>query len=689
MPIYNVTDPETGQSIELEGDSPPTEQELNEIFASLSPATQQAATPDIQQPRQLGQMGRIAAQDPVQPQQEQTQPIAPIVQTGQSSRGNTRREVQDLTNRFEAGEITSSDLTDRQVEDVRAERVKRIPEISQTGFKSLSENQGLMQALAGVTTYNEDEFAQILQKADPNIGVVTTPDGERLAVNNETKEAVSLNKIGPSLIDALQLGAGIGLLTPAGRLSTIPKIALGSAASQAGIEGLQASQGGDFNKADIAIAGAAVPVFAKTIEGVTSAVNKLKSNLALNAPKDASKFIPKEKNFDPNFPLFGQQSKTTQAIRKAIESGEGDNITARYIIDGAGKVVKNKDAINVINQGKRTDSLHPGSVAAYVGSSQNDKLAMRKMLDEVAKGLKNARYATEHRPGGVVGNTLMKRFNHVKEVNQKAGKEVGEAAKDLKNITVDINPGIANFSRSLDDIGVKFDAEGKLNFDSSSITSSGRSLLKEILPKIEAYESNPTGFQAHILKKAIQKNVSFGERKIEDPLDPEIATLTKVLMNDINETIGASSQKYKQANEVFSETIGAINEFRKRAGSNFNMDSPNVNEFVGKLSRRLLSNAQSREPIMDAIAGLESVGRKHGGDFNDDIFTQILFVDDLEKTFGAFAQTGFQAEVAKGAGKALRGDKTGLVIDGLTAVGQKALRRDEANALKALRQLVR
>ena len=35
MPIYEVTDPETGRTIELEGDSPPTEQELNDIFSRL------------------------------------------------------------------------------------------------------------------------------------------------------------------------------------------------------------------------------------------------------------------------------------------------------------------------------------------------------------------------------------------------------------------------------------------------------------------------------------------------------------------------------------------------------------------------------------------------------------------------------------------------------------------------------
>jgi hypothetical protein len=43
MPKSTVTDPQTGRKVTLNGDSPPTEQELEEVFASLSPAPQEAA----------------------------------------------------------------------------------------------------------------------------------------------------------------------------------------------------------------------------------------------------------------------------------------------------------------------------------------------------------------------------------------------------------------------------------------------------------------------------------------------------------------------------------------------------------------------------------------------------------------------------------------------------------------------
>lgn len=48
MPTYNVTDPTTGHSVTLTGDSPPTEQELNQIFTNVhGTGGNKAATPAI------------------------------------------------------------------------------------------------------------------------------------------------------------------------------------------------------------------------------------------------------------------------------------------------------------------------------------------------------------------------------------------------------------------------------------------------------------------------------------------------------------------------------------------------------------------------------------------------------------------------------------------------------------------
>jgi hypothetical protein len=55
MPIYIVTDPQTGQKVKLTGDSPPTEQELNGIFEGLAATTQPAIGDQAQPEPSLGQ----------------------------------------------------------------------------------------------------------------------------------------------------------------------------------------------------------------------------------------------------------------------------------------------------------------------------------------------------------------------------------------------------------------------------------------------------------------------------------------------------------------------------------------------------------------------------------------------------------------------------------------------------------
>lgn len=53
MPTFQITDPDSGRTVELTGDSPPTEQELEQIFSSLPPIAQ-AAPQQTAAPTQTG-----------------------------------------------------------------------------------------------------------------------------------------------------------------------------------------------------------------------------------------------------------------------------------------------------------------------------------------------------------------------------------------------------------------------------------------------------------------------------------------------------------------------------------------------------------------------------------------------------------------------------------------------------------
>lgn len=258
MPTFNVTDPNTGITLRLTGDSPPTESELEGIFAQQPVQQQPAQQLPAQQQQPIQQL----------PERPEVSQQLPPRQLGGGRAGRANRIRQDQTRgegllrSFEAGEITSQDMTTAEVEQVRKARIDAIPEITGS-FKQLSENLGFMQALSGLTTFNPDEFGRILQQSDPDIGVVTTPDGERIAINKRTNEGFSINKLGPSLMDAVQIGGAAALFTgPASAISRVGgaagKQALlqagGAGAIESGVQSLQAGLGGEFDLSDVALA---------------------------------------------------------------------------------------------------------------------------------------------------------------------------------------------------------------------------------------------------------------------------------------------------------------------------------------------------------------------------------------------------------------------------------------------------
>lgn len=184
---------------------------------------------------------------------------------------------------FEAGQITSSNLSDEEVDQIRKLRINKIPELTGS-FKNLSKNLNFIDAVAGLSTFNPDEFGRILSSSDPAIGITTTPEGERIAVNNETGAAFSINKLGPSFMDAVQIGGTVAAFTPASRGATIigqgvkegfktaAKLGVKAGATQTALETTQAAAGGEFNPKDVALSAAIAPVGQAAVEKVVSPI---------------------------------------------------------------------------------------------------------------------------------------------------------------------------------------------------------------------------------------------------------------------------------------------------------------------------------------------------------------------------------------------------------------------------------
>lgn len=160
--------------------------------------------------------------------------------------------------------------TAADIEKTQAQRVEALPEVTdltQKGGGLLAGESTLDIAKispALLTATDPREMAMIISQNFPNVGFSQTPQGEIIAVNNETGKAVSLNKPGISGVDVLQALGVMSVFTPAGRAAAIPstlggRVAAGSVtsgATQAGVETAQQLSGGEFNPADVGLSAA-------------------------------------------------------------------------------------------------------------------------------------------------------------------------------------------------------------------------------------------------------------------------------------------------------------------------------------------------------------------------------------------------------------------------------------------------
>lgn len=219
MPTYEITSPD-GVTLEIQGDKPPTEAELDQIFSQY------------QKKEEPGIIDSIAD-----------------AFTGESKETRATEELPELPEA--AGFLSSEDPLS----------VAKV-------------------APALLTTTDPQEMADILKENFPSIGIQYDEKGNIIAGNNKTGDRVVLNKPGMSKMDIAN-ALGIGSLATAA--SVVAPAASGAAkvaqaAGQSGamtsaMEGAQAALGGDFDASNVVIdmltagAGEAVPAYLKHLIG--------------------------------------------------------------------------------------------------------------------------------------------------------------------------------------------------------------------------------------------------------------------------------------------------------------------------------------------------------------------------------------------------------------------------------------
>jgi len=521
--------------------------------------------------------------------------------------------------------------------------------------------------------------------------------------------AASANKSVTELVDFFGPGAVNALLSVSGSESRVPTLT--GALAPAGIEGgfMEPGRAREAVQAGGALipAAAGITPVARQIGTVGSSILDLlgagSSAIARPVAQGGRVAAQVASEFLPSLP----PSKAARAAELPLKRATGDVSTFGYRLNQLGQVVDDPAQKAAAKQG-----LPEGLITMVRDSPPKARAKMRAMVDIVDSGRKNFRTQAMSRPLDIAGDSIASRVKVVKAANEFAGSRLDSVAKGLKGQQVDVSPAIDGMMSNLDDMGIKFNpADGSLSFSGSDLEGlpGTQRVIKNMLNRLRDTQA-PDAYDVHRMKRFIDEQVSYG--KSQRGLGGKTERVLKGLRHDLDGLLDAKFPEYNRVNTDYSETIRVLDGLQDVAGQKMDLTGPNADKALGTLSRRLLSNAQSRVPLMDSIAELDEVARRYVtpqgqelvpyrrvaqrarvtlADLDDDIMGQVMFVDELEKIFGTAARTSLQGDVSKAAIGA-----ADLALDGNTSIARKGLKwadkklsgRDPEKAIKAFRELL-
>lgn len=390
------------------------------------------------------------------------------------------------------------------------------------------------------------------------------------------------------------------------------------------------------------------------------------------------------------------RGKELERISKLAENNKAPELS-RYKLEPTGsevvpfKAVADKAAIAA--EGKGIDQ---SLIRLIQTSNAETKKRFSEMTDISQRAKDDLEYGALNRPENVVGKSLQDRLDNVLAIKKEAGQELDTAIQNLKGEQLDFSPAVKNFTDALGEVGVTLDANNIPQFKGSRIEfSSGDKRLINNITKRMRESGNVDAYTAHDLKKLIDTEVEYGTQ----PMGKVTSTgesIIKGLRGDLNNILAVNIPEYGAANKKYSATMKSLEELQTASGNSVDLLSKNADKSLGRVSRRVLSNAQSRDSLIKALETIESTTRQYGKTFDDDLIAQAVYANELDKYFGAHASRSLQSEVGKPVDLALSaatGDVVGLGKEGIKKVAEKVSKKtpseQRAEKYRALRELTR
>jgi hypothetical protein len=387
--------------------------------------------------------------------------------------------------------------------------------------------------------------------------------------------------------------------------------------------------------------------------------------------------------------LSPQESAT---LRKQITQTPDSTELVNFRISGT-QAVPDNEAVSAIKQGWKD-----GTIASIKAASDKDRQAMTTMLNIFKMGEKNEKFRTMKRPADILGDTVQTRIDFLINSNKQAGKDLNKIVNTrLAGQQVDFDPSINQFLGDLADSRIKviLDKNGvaKVDLDGSKIEgdTAAENLLNIVLKRFSKTDV-PDAQRVHEAKQFIDTRVSYGKVNPANALTTQAENIVKSLRFNLNQALGDKFPEYKAANTKYSDTKTALDSMQESAGTKINFDSENANKALGTAMRKLTSNYSTRANLIDALDQANSTSTKYGMKLDDDIVNQLIFVNELDRMFGAAAQTSLKGQVAEAMQTGVdiaRGGAARRAVELLAEKAEELRGINKENAIKAMEDLLK
>lgn len=382
-----------------------------------------------------------------------------------------------------------------------------------------------------------------------------------------------------------------------------------------------------------------------------------------------------------------------QRIIKSQLAQTPDSVDLVNVRLSGSQVVPDNQASQAIKQGWKD-----GAVASIKAAPDADRQAMTKMLNIFKLGEKSDKFRAMNRPADILGDTVQARVDFLTKANQTSGKAIDRIAQTrLRGQAVDYDPAINTFLSDLGSMGVKVELDengvAKAILQGSDIQGdkAAQRILNTVLERLSATNA-PDAYSVHTAKRFIDTQVNYGKKNLANPLTAQAERALKNLRRNLNESLGENFPVYKAANEKYADTITALDDLQKAAGTQIDFDSPNANKALGTAMRKLTSNYGTRANLIDSLDQANQVANKYGMKLEDDVVNQLIFVNELDRMFGAAADTSLKGQVSQAMETGIeiaRGRIAQRAFDLLAEKAQNLRGVNKENAIKAMEDILK